>query len=506
MPSADNKRIAKNTLMLYFRMAVSMIVTLYTSRVVLQTLGIDDYGLWSVVGTLVVLISFITGPMSSATQRFVNCEIGKGNLGGVSKIFNESLIINCILGVIIIILLETVGLWFLNNKMDIPQAKMFAANCVYQFSIASFVLSILRMSYDAMIIAHERFNFYAVMGIVEVTLKLMIVWLLPFAPDGETLIFYAFLYFLVTAINSGCYVVYCRRYYEAVKIKWTWDKKLLREMVSFSAWSTFGAFATVSGNQGLSILFNVFFGLSVNAAVGISNQVLGAINVFVNNFQTAFRPQIVKTYAADEKDATFRLMCMSSKVSCFLIFLLGLPMILNVDYVLSVWLTEVPPLTAVFCRITIVIAIVEAVSAPLWMIVQADGHIRQYQIVISSLYLCTIIVSYFLFRAGCSAPWAFVAKLAIVFVCLLVRVLFVKRLAGFRISGMVRSMIMPECYVMAISLVAPLVVSWLFPENTLTKLLLTSTAFIVTFVPAVLFVGLKAEQRNQLLNCIFRKR
>lgn len=498
MSAVNNRRIAKNSLMLYFRMAIVMIVQLYTSRIVLAALGVDDFGLWSVVGTLVVMVSFITGPLSSSTQRFMNYELGRENYDRIRKIFNESLIINAIFSVVIVVLLESVGLWFLNNKMDIPGNKMLAANYVYQFAVVSFIINILRMPYDATIIANEKFDFYAVMGIVEVVMKLAIVWLLPLASEDSALICYAALMLGVTVVSALCYVVYCRKEYQSVRLKWYWDTKLIKELLSFSGWSTFGSFAVVMGHQGVSILFNLFFGLAVNAAIGITNQVANAINQFVSSFQTAFRPQLVKSYAAGESDEAFGLVCMTSKISCFLVSVIGIPLLLNIDYILSIWLTTVPPLAPLFCQLTIIIAVVEAAGSPLWMIVQADGRIKAYQIYISLFMLLTVIVSYVLFELGCMAYVALLVKLVVAFLCLGVRLIYVKKLARFSIRKILKDCMIPEFCVVLMSFAVPMGLLFLFHLTGLTRVALTSVAFVITFVPSIMLIGLNRAQRTSL--------
>ncbi|MCM1309668.1 MAG: lipopolysaccharide biosynthesis protein [Bacteroides sp.] len=496
MDAVNNKRILNNTLMLYFRMGVTMIVSLYTSRLNLKYLGIDNFGIWSVVGNVIVMVSFINGPLASATQRFINVAIGKRNNNSIKKIFNESLIINAIIGIGLLIILESLGVWFLNSQLTIPIDKIDAANVVYQIVLISFLLGIIRTPFDAIIIAYERFNFYALMGILEVVMKLAIVWLLPYAPYGETLIFFAILNLSTVIISTVVYVWYCRKHYTIARFQWIWEKPLLKELLSFSGWSTFGSFATVMSSQGLSVLFNIFFGLAVNAAIGITNQVVNAINMFISNFQTAFRPQIVKTYAANERQSTFKLMCLSSKVSCYLIFLLGFPIALNIDYILSIWLTEIPPFTGVFCQLAIFAAIFEAIGAPLWMIVQADGHIKSYQIVISSTYLLIVCVSYMLFKFGFEPYWAFIVKCLMAVSALLIRIFYVKYLSNYSIRAMINYMYLPEFIVLGLSPILAFLVWKMIDTSSLLQFIASTIVFIITYIPIVWYLGITRRQRS----------
>lgn len=439
--SSDNKRIAKNTFFLYIRMGVIMLVQLYTSRKVLEVIGVDDYGVWSVVATLVVSISFITSSLASATQRFLNIELGHDNEKRAHIVFNESLVIYSLISLCLLVLLECGGVWFINNKMSVPEGQLEVTNIVYQCVIISFLASLFRLPYDATLIAYEHFNFYAIFGIIEVFLKLGIVFCLIWFSSFSHLILYGILTAAISIVLVIIIKGYCEHKFRITRLKWVWDKQLVKQLLSFSGWSTFGAFATMTANQGLGILINIFFGVAVNAALGLANQVGNAVNQFVSNFQTAFQPQITKRYAADERESLITLMITSSKLSFFLLFLIGFPIIFNIDTLLNIWLTDVPEYTSDFCVYIILTALIEAVGAPLWMAIQAVGKIKKYQISISIMLLMNVILAYILFSCGASPELALEIKVAIITCCLGIKLAFSKKLLNFPIKRYFRSVI-----------------------------------------------------------------
>ena len=394
--TANNKRIAKNTLMLYIRMLMIMVVNLYTSRVILQALGVEDFGLYNVVGGVVVLFTFINNAMVTSTQRFLNFEIGKNDYEEARNVFSTSLNIHFIIAVIFLVLAETIGLWFLNTYLQIPDGREIAANWVYQFSILVSILNIIRSPYNAAIIAHEHMSFYAYVSIIEVVLKLAIVYMVYLFADR--LIAYAFLMMIVTLIILGAYYIFCKKKYSICKYKFEYNKKRYLELASFSGWSLFGSMANMGASQGVNIILNMFFGVTVNAAMGIANQVNAAVYQFVSSFQTAFNPQIIKSYAAGDRTYFISLIMNTSRYSFLLLFLLALPIYICCPEILSIWLGTVPEYAVEFCRLMLVFSLIDAVQGPLWVSAQATGKIRNYQIIMSTLILLNLPVSYLLLR------------------------------------------------------------------------------------------------------------
>lgn len=430
MNSSSNKRIAKNTLFLYVRMFLTLGVSLYTSRVVLNTLGVEDFGIYNLVGGVVVLFSFINGSMTTATQRFLNFEMGKGNPDGIHKVFCISTNVYFIISFIIILLAETIGLWFLNNKLNIPTERMYAANLVYQFSILAFVVNILKIPYNASIIAYEKMSFYAWVSIVEVILKLIIVFALVYF-IFDKLILYSTLTFVVSILIYFIFRVYCRNKFSSCRYQYMKDNKLTKKLLSFSGWSMFGNVAVVGSNQGISMIMNMFLGVTINAAMGVANQVNTAVYGFVSNFQMAFNPQIVKTYASGSLEAHKNLIYQSSKLSYYLLLILAVPILFNTEYILTVWLKIVPSYSAIFAQLIIMLSLLDALSGPFWMSTNAMGKIKYYQIGVSILMLLNLPIAFIILHYGFSPEYVFVAKLALSFIIYLFRVMYVKSFLKF---------------------------------------------------------------------------
>lgn len=380
--TANNKRIAKNTLYLYFRMLLIMGVTLYASRIVLNALGVEDFGIYNIVGGVVILFSFINNALSSATQRFLNFEIGRGDVLGTKRVFSMSLTIHIFVALFVVLLAETVGLWFLNTQMNIPAERMAAANLVYQFSILTVCISFVQIPYYASVVAYEKMSFFAYIAIIEVILKLLIVVLLIYV-GFDKLRLYSILTFLVAVLVFACYKYYCNTRIDISKYKYFWDKTLFSKLLNFSGWMLFGAAAGVSATQGVNILLNIFYGVTVNAAMGISTQVNSAVNKFVSNFQTAFMPQITKLYAIGDFEHLRKLIGQSSRFSFLLLFALACPLMLNIDFVLKLWLKTVPEYSSVFCILILTYSLIEAASKPVGLAIHATGKVKYYNIVMS---------------------------------------------------------------------------------------------------------------------------
>ena len=385
MADSNKKRVAKNTLFLYFRMILIMVVSLYTSRVILAQLGIRDYGINNVVGGVVSMFAFLNSSMATATQRFLTYALGKGDRDRLRKTFAASMNIHIFIALVIVLLAETIGLWFVNAKLVIPQDRMFAANVVYQFSILSFCVNIIQVPYDAVLIAHEKMSIYAYISILETILKLVIVYMLSISPFDK-LITYSILFFAVTLFIRFTYQIYCKKHYAESKFMLFWDKDLYRQMSGFAGWNLFGSLAWLCRNQGLNIILNLFFGPVVNAARGVANQVSGAVMNFISNFQTALNPQITKEYAVGQIKEMEKLAYLGIKFSYIILFILAFPLMLNIQFVLGIWLVKVPEWTSIFVILTLVDSLVgNLFGVPLMTSLSATGNIRNYQIVVSSI-------------------------------------------------------------------------------------------------------------------------
>lgn len=491
--SANNKRIAKNTLMLYIRMLLIMGVNLYTSRIILQALGVDDFGLYNIVGGVVVLFTFVNNAMVASTQRFLNYELGRNNPEEAQKVFSASLSIHFAIAAIFLILAETVGLWFLNTYIQIPSGRETAANWVYQFTIVTSIINIIRTPYNASIIAHERMSFYAYISIIEVVLKLLVVYLVYLFADR--LISYAALIMIVTFAVFGGYYLFCRKNFSICQYKFEYNKHRYRSIASFSGWSLFGSTANMGAQQGLNILLNIFFGVAINAAMGIANQVCNAIYYFVSNFQTAFNPQIVKTFAAKRHDDFHNLIYNTSRYSFFLLFALALPISIYCPEILNLWLTDVPEYATEFCVIMIISSLFDALSGPLWMSVYASGKIKSYQITISFLLSSTLIFAYFVATLGYNPIFVLWAKPLISVIIYLYRIQYCYKKLGLNIVKYSKSVLSKCLLTTLVSVILALLLST-FLEHTHIHLLIKVTISLFTIILCIFLLGLTLTEKR----------
>ena len=493
------KHIAKNTVILYLRMMVTMLVTLYTSRIILESLGIEDYGIYNVVGGVVTLFSFINGAMTSATQRYITFAIGKGDAIGLPKVFCISLLSHISIIAIVLFFSETIGLWFLNSYISIPNGKIVEANLVYQFSILAFCFQIIKVPYDANIIAQEKMSIYAYVSIAEVIMKLCIAFLLQLF-FSDRLVLYAFLIFFSSVLFFFLNKFFCLKMYPYCKYHFYWDKDIYKELMSFSGWIFLGQVAIVFSSQGNNILLNMFYGVVVNAALGISNQVNSALMSFVSNFQTAFKPQITKSYANNDFEYLFNMMFYTSKMSFYLIYLLAIPIIFNIDAILNCWLTVVPTYTANFCILMIIYSLLDAVTGPFWMAIFATGKIKKYQIILSVFIFSSIILSYFSLYFGGSPESVLWIRVGINVLVLLIRVYFVKYLLGVPLELFLHKVLLPVGYVVILSI----------PLSYLVYMQIYNFHFIFILVVIlllngviVMFAGINKNERRQICNMVY---
>ena len=501
----NNKRIAKNTAMLYIRMLLIMAVTLYTSRVVLEVLGVEDFGIYNVVGTVVVAFSFISGPLGTATQRFLNYELGKNDIFRLNKVFSLSIIIYALLAVILFFVVEVIGLWFIASEMQYPIERLAAVRLVFHFSVFTFIVNLFRTCFESLIIAHEKMSFFAYLSIVDVILILLnAMSLVYFTVDKLEL--FAINQFVISLLILYCAIFYVKNKMIHVHILRIWDSRLFKELLGFSGWSLFGSVASMSANQGLNILLNTFYGVTINAAMGIANQVSSAVNQFVLNFQTAFRPQIVKSYASGDIDYLRNLIFRTGKFSFFLLFAIVCPLIFNMDFVLHLWLGDsVPQYASEFCSLMLIYSLLETLSAPLWMTVQATGKIRMYQIVISSFIFLNIVLSYLFLKAGFSPSIVLEIKCVLDISYLIVRILFVKRMIGISYREYFREVILPVVIVSSLSALCFLILCDLNFDPNWKYVFVSVICFEILFFLFVFIGGMKRVEREMVSTYIFSR-
>ena len=401
--SENNKRIAKNTLLLYFRMLLTMAISLYTSRVVLNTLGVEDFGIFNVVGGVIAMLGFLNSSLSGASSRFITYELGKGNSGNIKKMFSTILCIHFILAIIIFVIGESVGLWFIYNKLVIPAERMNAALWVYHCSIFTAIISIISVPYNSLIIAHEKMNAFAYISIIEVTLKLLIVCLLSFL-SFDKLIIYAILLLFLQFFIRILYNHYCTKHFTESRTLPAYHPKQMKEIFIYAGWTINGNLAVVGYTQGINILLNMFFGPLVNAARGIAVQVQHAIMSFVVNFQTAIRPQIIKSYANHDLRYMHTLIIASSKYGVYLMMFISFPLLLCIQPVLKLWLGLVPEHTSSFVYIILLTGLLQPLSAALIISIHATGDLRKFQLFEGTSLLTVIPISYFLLKVYHISP------------------------------------------------------------------------------------------------------
>ncbi|MDO5655735.1 MAG: lipopolysaccharide biosynthesis protein [Flavobacteriaceae bacterium] len=496
----NNKRILKNTIVLYFRMILIMVVTLFTARIVLNALGVQDFGIYSVVGGVVLFISFLNSAMAISTQRFLNFEMGRENLVQLKRVFSMSVNIHLIIGIIILLSLETFGIWFVENQLTIPENRLQAAITVYHFSAFSLFISIITVPYYADIIANEKMNIFAYIGIGEVLLKLGVAYLLIIL-DYDKLKLYGILLFIVTCLVQFSYYIYSRIKFPESKYSFFWDKQLFLKIISFASWTLIGSFATVMKNQGSNILLNIFFGPVVNAAKSVSAQAEGALSSFVSNFQLAMKPQIVKSYASKDISYLLNLIFSGAKYSYFLLLLISLPILLETPQILKIWLKLVPEYAVIFVRLAICGILIDTLSVTLMHSIQATGKIRLYQIVISSLFLSIIPISYLLFHMGYSPESLFVTTIAILVLILFFRVIIVKRQIPFSIHDYFRNVVLKAILVTILSLILPLIIIFNYDES-ISRLILIFLTSIGSTLVIILLIGINNIEKAKLFETL----
>lgn len=496
----NNKRIAKNTVLLYFRMLLMMFVTLFTSRVVLDKLGVTDYGIFNVVGGVVAMLGFLNSSMSNAVQRYLSFEIGKNNNEGVNRIFNVSLLAHAGIAVFVFVVMEIVGVWYLNTHMNIPAERMDAANWVLQCSIFTTLFTIVQVPYNAIIISKEQMGIYAYISILEVVLKLLVVYMLA-TGNFDKLKLYSVLIMVVTIGIVMIYRFYCTRKYKEVKFKFIKDWNLLKQIVGFASWNMLGELAWVFTGQGVNIILNSFFGPVVNAARGLAEQVNGAVNRFVANFQTAVNPQLIKNYASDQLGEMKTLLFRSTRFSYYLLLALSLPIILKMDFILHLWLKEVPDYTTGFCQLVLVSSLVSTLSNLLAQVARAYGKIRNYQIIVSIFLFLNFPLSYIVLKLGCSPLSTMFVNIGVNVMLLFVRLRLTNRMIQMTYGSFIRNVLFPVIIVTAVALFIPLVIYFML-DNSIISFIIVSLVSFVSVCVSTYVLGMNANERRYILAAI----
>lgn len=463
--SSNNKRIAKNTLLLYFRMLFMLAINLYTSRVILNTLGVVDYGINNVVGGVITMLGFLTGSLGAASSRYITYDLGKGDMAVMKKTFGNILSIHFILAGIVLVVGETLGLWFMSTQLQIPPERETAAMWVYQFSIFSSVLAVISVPYNATIIAHEKMSAFAYISIADAVLKLLIVYLLLIIPYDK-LIAYAILYFCIQAFDRIVYGIYCSRHFEETRTRPAYDGKLFKEIFAFAGWTMNGNLAVIGYTQGLNILLNIFFGPAVNAARGIAVQVQGVCQQFCGNFQMALNPQLTKSYAQGDLENMHRLLVKSSKFSFYILFFIVLPLMFEAELVLKLWLGIVPEHTVNFLRLILIVGLLYTLSNPIIVSVHATGRLKKFQMIEGTMLLMIVPLAYVLLKFFSVPPeYVFIVHIVVEIMTQYARIRIVLPMIGMRLNMYFRQVIIPIMIVAALTPVIPYVVCVNLPDG-----------------------------------------
>lgn len=499
----NSKRIAKNTLYLYIRMAVLMVVSLFTSRVVLDKLGIEDFGIYNVVGGVAVMFTFFSSSLTNASQRFLMIELGRQDLQKANRVFNQHLIFYAIIVAIVLLFAETIGLWFVYNKLVIPPERLWAAVCVYQFTVASFCLTLLGVVFNSLIIAHENMNVFSFLGIFEGAARLGIVYMLSIT-DGDRLILYGFLMFLVTLMLQSFYVLFCYRNYAECRFHLVWDKALLKETNAIVGWNIAGTAVYAVNDSGINILLNMFFGPAVNAARALSFQVSGAIGNFATNFFTSVRPQLVKSYASRDYSYMMTLFYNSSKYTFFLLWVLCLPVAFTCKELLGLWLVEVPQYADVFTLWVLGYSLVNSLNNPVWTIALATGKLKRYILVGSGVFLLIFPLSYAVLRCGCSPVSVFVVMFVVRWAYLFVVLRIIGTYIPLTLKEYVAKVVLPIGKVLAVSIVISGILYRLMPVSVFYTFFFCIVSAGVSLWSVWMF-GISGGERSMVKGFIKRK-
>lgn len=494
--SENNKRIAKNTLLLYIRMLLTMFVNLYASRIVLQTLGVNDFGLYNVVGGIVVMFTFLNGTLSTGTQRFLSFQLGINNKNKLKIVFSTSILLHTLLSLCIILLAETIGLWFLNNKMNIEPERMNAAFWVFQFSIIATVVNIIQVPFMSAIVAHEKMNIYAYMSIYDATMKLLIVFLIPILHYDKLILYAGFILF-INITSALFYNFYCRKVYSECRLRFIYDKNIFKEMLSFSGWNIFGCLAVTCQGQGVNILLNIFFGTAVNAARGIAFQVNNFIIQFVNNFQMAVNPQIVKLYASEQKDEMTKLVLNNSKLAAFLLLFIAIPLFIEIEFILHLWLGEYPDYTPIFIRIVLIQSVIQTMTRPIVTVVHATGKLKMVNLTAGVALLMILPISYILLKLGYSPETIFIVNIIPWFFETFFELYWMKKYINFPLSLFYKQVYGKVFPLSIIMYLIPLIFSNIIPlQESIIRLLLISSISLITSSTIIYLWGIDKATRN----------
>ncbi|MRT91920.1 oligosaccharide flippase family protein [Ancylomarina sp. 16SWW S1-10-2] len=492
--SKNNKKIAKNTGLLYLRMLFTMGVSLYTSRIVLEELGEINYGIYNVIGGVVVMFAFVNYAMSCATNRFMAFNLGGGKKSKLSVVFSASILIHFCIAIFIFVFAETIGLWFLNNKMTIPNDRIIAAGWVFHLSVVSTIIMVLSVPYNALIIAHEKMNIYAYVSIIESVLKLVLILMLG-RYSGDKLILYAFLMLVTNLTIRVIYQIYCNRIFTEIKFSFKIERELLVDMSTYAFWSLSGSIANLFTQEGLNILLNFFFNPAVNAARGIAVQIRMAIQKFSSSFQQAMSPQINISYASGDIKYMHQLVLSSSKYSFYLLFFLSLPVLLETEFILSIWLKQVPDHTVRFVQLMIIIGMLTALANPISTAAGAHGKIRNFQLIVGGINIMVVPISYFVLKQFAIPEYVFIVQIIISIIAQIARLLLIKNMIEFSLYNYFKEVVLKGAEVTLVGIILPIILVLNLP-NELFSFIIVGFSCVFSVGTAIYFIGLSKSEKE----------
>lgn len=500
--SENNKRIAHNTMILYVRMFVMVFINFFTTRVVLNALGVEDYGVYNVVGGLVAMFSLLSSSLTSASGRFITFALGEGNLEKQKRVFATTINIHLILAILVFIVSELLGVWFLNNKMNIPDYRMYAANWVLQSSIIVFVLSILIVPYRSLTIAHERMSVFAWITMIDGIFKLVVAYIIHYYA-GDRLILYALLLIIPNLISIIAYYCYCKQHFSECHCTFVWDMTIFRKMVGFSVWNFIGCAAIMLKDQGVNILINLFFAPVVNAARGIAMQVSNVVNLFASNLMISLNPQITKYYASGDLTSMHRLVFYGTRLSYYLFMFIAIPAFFECETILMLWLGQVPEHTVLFVRMILILFLVDIFSGPLNTSQNATGCVRNYQLVIGGISILNFPLSYLVLKLGYWPESTVVVSIFVSLICLVARLCFLRKSVSLRVRDFVNQVFLNTFTVTLFSVVVPLV-CYYFIGHYLIRFFAVCISSVVMSSVVIYFIGCNSWERGVLRGYILK--
>ena len=494
----NNKRIAKNTFLLYIRTFFVMIISIYTSRVILQALGVEDYGVYNVVGGIVSMLAIVSNSVTAAISRFITYEIGSGNKERLHQVVATSKVVLYVLAGLVLVVTEIIGVWFLRTQMQIPDGREDAAMYVLQCSIVSFCVSLVAIPYNACVIAHEHMNAYAYISISLALLKLGICYILVISPTDK-LVTYAILMMLSEVLFRGIYSFYCHHYFEESKERVHFYKPVFREMFGFAGWSFFTSANSVLSTQGVNMLINVFYGVTFNAARGVANQVQSAMSQFVSSFVSAINPQITKSYAAGEIDDMYTLVCRGARFSYYLTLVMFVPLFFEAETILHIWLTIVPEKAVLFTRLSLIYILMDGAGYTLYTANLATGRIKKYSLVLSSITFFIFPVTWIVYYCGGKVETAYYVAIASNFIYHVARMFLTQDNVGLRVKTFFKSVYVPIALTTVFAVIPSFLICWTMQSSFL-RLCISLFVGVGTSAISSLLIGMSSHERAIILN------